>query len=70
MTPRCTGHGDGTFSRVRTFPVDGIGVPGPVAVAVGLLNKDVKQDVVVAHFAANAVAVLLNSCTLDLGHGF
>ena len=47
--------------------MDGIGVPGPVAVAVGILNKDVKQDVVVAHFAANAVAVLLNTCAL--GHG-
>lgn len=54
---------------MRTFPVDGIGVPGPVAVAVGLLNKDVKQDVVVAHFAANAVSVLLNTCTVDFGHG-
>lgn len=49
--------------------MDGIGVPGPVAVAVGLLNKDVKQDVVVAHFAANAVSVLLNTCTLDFGYG-
>lgn len=45
--------------------MDGIGVPGPVAVAVGLLNHDVKQDVVVAHFAANAVVVLLNTCRKD-----
>ncbi len=62
-----TGHGDGSFSRVRTFPVDGIGVPGPVAVAVGLLNHDVKHDVVVTHFAGNAVSVLLNTCTVGPG---
>jgi hypothetical protein len=60
-----TGHGDGTFSRVRTFPVDGVGIPGPAALAVGLLNKDIKHDIAIAHFSGNLVSVLLNTCTKD-----
>ena len=60
-----TGHGDGTFSRVRTFPVDGVGVPGPAALSVGLLNKDIKHDIVVVHFSGNLVSVLLNTCTKE-----
>lgn len=65
LPPKNTGHGDGTFSRVRTFPVDGVGIPGPAALAVGLLNKDIKQDIVVAHFSGNLVSVLLNTCTKE-----
>ncbi|KAM3571962.1 hypothetical protein VYU27_006026 [Nannochloropsis oceanica] len=60
------GHGDGTFSRVRTFPVDGVGIPGPAALAVGLLNKDIKHDIVVVHFSGNLVSILLNTCTKEL----
>lgn len=60
-----TGHGDGTFSRVRTFPVDGVGIPGPAALAVGLLNKDIKHDIAIAHFSGNLVSVLLNTCTKE-----
>lgn len=63
-----TGHGDGTFSRMRTFPVEGVGIPGPAAVAVGLLNKDIKHDIAVAHFSGNLVSVLLNTCTKEHFH--
>lgn len=50
---------------MRTFPVDGVGIPGPAAVAVGLLNKDIKHDIAVAHFSGNLVSVLLNTCTKE-----
>jgi len=66
QNPFNTGHGDGTFSRVRTFPVDGVGIPGPAALAVGLLNKDIKHDIVVVHFSGNLVSILLNTCTKEL----
>lgn len=63
-----TGHGDGSFTRTRTFPADGIGIPGPSAIAVGLMNKDLKHDIVVAHFSGNLVSVLLNTCTKEYHH--
>ena len=50
---------------MRTFPVDGVGVPGPAALSVGLLNKDIKHDIVVVHFSGNLVSVLLNTCTKE-----
>ena len=48
--------------RYRTFPVVGAGTPGPVGVAVGFLNQDIKLDIAVAHFTASIVTVLLNAC--------
>ncbi len=48
--------------------MDGVGIPGPSAVAVGLLNKDIKHDIAVTHFSGNLVSVLLNTCTWEHHH--
>jgi hypothetical protein len=52
-----TGTGHGTFRNVANYDA---GATGAQAVAVADLNGDGKPDLVVAHYFANTVSVLLN----------